>query len=118
MNDGHTGNDNRLGSQRDADLSKQLHHLEEKLAKTKADQEQARSDDGAASSSTSGSAMAYGLRLSSEFVASVLVGASLGWVMDHFLPTSPWGLIAFFLLGFLAGLLNLVRETQRRSTRP
>src|SRR5579872_1114886 len=112
MKDGHTGDDSLRGGDRDMELSVRMRHLDEELAKTRADQEQeqAHTGNGAAMSTASGSAIAYGLRLSSEFVASVLVGAFLGWAMDHFLPTSPWGLIAFILIGFIAGLVNLVKE--------
>jgi ATP synthase protein I len=55
------------------------------------------------------SAMAVGLRLSSELVAGVLVGAALGWGFDRLLSTSPWGLIVFLLLGFTAGVMNVMR---------
>ena len=53
--------------------------------------------------------VAVGLRLSSELVAGVLVGAALGWGFDRLLSTSPWGLIVFLLLGFTAGVLNVMR---------
>jgi ATP synthase protein I len=56
------------------------------------------------------SAMAVGLRLSSELVAGVLVGAALGWGFDRLLSTSPWGLIVFLLLGFTAGVINVMRS--------
>src|SRR5437667_12061210 len=55
------------------------------------------------------SAMALGLRLSSELVAGVLAGAALGWGFDRLLSTSPWGLIVFLLLGFTAGVINVMR---------
>src|SRR4051794_130278 len=55
------------------------------------------------------SAMAVGLRLSSELVAGVLVGAGLGWGFDRLLSTSPWGLVVFLLLGFTAGVVNVMR---------
>ena len=55
------------------------------------------------------SAMAMGFRLSSELVAGVLVGAALGWGFDRLLSTSPWGLIVFLLLGFIAGVINVMR---------
>ena len=54
--------------------------------------------------------MAVGLRLSSELVAGVLVGALIGWGFDRFLSTSPWGLIVFLLLGFTAGVMNVMRS--------
>ena len=56
------------------------------------------------------SAMAVGLRLSSELVAGVLGGAALGWGFDRLLSTSPWGLIVFLLLGFTAGVINVMRS--------
>jgi ATP synthase protein I len=43
-------------------------------------------------------------------IAGVVVGAAIGWGIDHLLSTSPFGLIIFFLLGFVAGLVNLVRS--------
>ncbi len=56
-----------------------------------------------------GSGMARGFRLSTELVAGVLVGAGIGWGLDRWLGISPWGLIVFLLLGFAAGVLNVVR---------
>lgn len=50
------------------------------------------------------------LRLSSEFIAGILVGGGLGWVIDYAAGTSPWGLIVFLLLGFGAGVLNVLRS--------
>ena len=50
------------------------------------------------------------MKLSTEFVAGVVVGAGLGWLIDRGLGTSPWGLIIFLLLGFCAGVLNVLRS--------
>ena len=55
------------------------------------------------------SAMARGFRLSTEFVAGVVVGAAIGWLLDRWLGISPWGMIVFLLLGFAAGVLNVMR---------
>lgn len=64
-----------------------------------------------APTSTSGSAgMAEGLKLGSEFVAGVVVGAALGFALDYWVGTSPFGLIVFLLLGFAAGVLNVLRS--------
>ncbi len=59
--------------------------------------------------------MAIGFRLSSELVAGVVVGAAIGWGFDHFLSTSPFGLIVFVLLGFVAGVVNVVRSAGKLS---
>ena len=50
------------------------------------------------------------MKLSSEFIAGVAVGAGIGWLIDRMAGTSPWGLIIFLLLGFLAGVLNVLRS--------
>jgi len=55
------------------------------------------------------SAIARGFRLSTELVAAVVVGAALGWVVDRWLGISPWGMIVLLLLGFAAGVLNVMR---------
>lgn len=55
------------------------------------------------------SAIARGFRLSTELVAGVIVGAIIGWLLDRWLGISPWGLIVFLLLGFAAGVLNVMR---------
>ena len=54
--------------------------------------------------------MGRGFQLSSELIAGVVVGALIGWAIDHWLPTSPWGLIVFVLAGFVAGVVNVVRS--------
>lgn len=56
------------------------------------------------------------LRLASEFVAGILVGAAIGWGIDQLFGSSPWGLIVFLLLGFVAGTLNVVRAAGSLST--
>jgi ATP synthase protein I len=55
------------------------------------------------------SAIARGFRLSTELVAGVLLGAGIGWLLDRWLGISPWGMIVFLLLGFAAGVLNVMR---------
>lgn len=50
-----------------------------------------------------------GMRLGSEFVAAILVGAGIGYLLDLWLGTSPWLLLVMLLVGFAAGVLNVVR---------
>jgi ATP synthase protein I len=50
------------------------------------------------------------LKLSSEFIAGIAVGVGIGWVVDRWAGTSPWGLIVFLLLGFGAAVLNVLRS--------
>lgn len=53
---------------------------------------------------------AQAMKLSSEFIAAILVGAGLGWFLDYSVGTGPWGLIVLLLLGFCAGVLNVLRS--------
>lgn len=54
--------------------------------------------------------LARGFQLSGEFVAGILVGGVVGWGIDYFAGSSPWGLILCVLLGFGAGTLNVMRS--------
>jgi ATP synthase protein I len=56
------------------------------------------------------SGFARGMRLSAELVGGVAVGFIFGWLLDRWLGTSPWGVIVFLLLGFVAGVLNVMRS--------
>ena len=117
MSDGTQNNDGNRGSNSSPDpdeaaLSARLGSLNERLSKTLGDRklqaDQSNSESGSAQHRAS--AMAVGLRLSSELVAGVIVGTILGWVFDRLLSTSPWGLIVFLLLGFTAGVMNVMRS--------
>jgi ATP synthase protein I len=37
----------------------------------------------------------------------------IGWFLDRWLGISPWGLIVFLLLGFAAGILNVMRSARQ-----
>ena len=108
---GETGQDDAQPTD-EAALSARLGRLDHRLSelqesrKIEADQ----ASSGGASGAARASAMAIGLRLSSELVAGVVVGTVLGWGFDRLLSTSPWGLIVFMLLGFVAGVINVMRS--------
>ena len=108
-----SGNGNRdMSSPDEAALSARLGSLDQRLSeirdgrKTRTDQPGSGGGDGSARAS----ALARGFRLSSELIAGVVVGAAIGWGFDRLLSTSPFGLIVFLLLGFVAGVVNLVRS--------
>lgn len=50
-----------------------------------------------------------GLRLGSEFIAAILVGAGIGYLLDQWLKTSPWIMLVMLMIGFAAGVLNVTR---------
>ncbi|MGB3391390.1 MAG: AtpZ/AtpI family protein [Pseudaminobacter sp.] len=91
---------------RDDDLEHRRRRLEASLATRRPDGPTAKEGE------KSGNLAGYGqaLKLSSEFIAGIAVGAGLGWMVDRWAGTSPWGLIVFFLLGFGAGVLNVLRS--------
>jgi ATP synthase protein I len=107
-----SGNGNRGKTPPDeAALSARLGNLDRRLSEIEGSRkvgiDQSGSEQDAAQAKAS--AMALGLRLSSELVVGVLAGAALGWGFDRLLSTSPWGLIVFLLLGFTAGVINVMR---------
>lgn len=92
----------------EAALSARLKRLGEQLDNRRVDK---RADPASAPQSVSGpSGFARGFQLSSELVAGVLVGAVIGWSLDHWLGISPWGMIVFLLVGFVAGVVNVMRS--------
>lgn len=64
------------------------------------------------------SAASLALRFGGEFGAAVLVGAGLGFGVDYWLRTSPWGLVIGLCLGFAAGVTNVVRLARASSVAP
>lgn len=55
------------------------------------------------------STLARGLRIGTEFVAAILVGSGIGYLIDQIAGTTPWALLIMFMLGFAAGILNVTR---------
>ena len=91
----------------EAALSARFKRLGERLGHIHSDRPSDSSPDQHTTSDPS--AIARGFRLSAELVAGVLVGAAIGWLIDRWLGISPWGMIVFLLLGFAAGVLNVMR---------
>jgi len=93
----------------EAALSARLARLKHRLSEVRNNRKNQTDQSGSGAASANASAMARGFRLSSELIAGVLVGAVIGWGIDRLFSTSPWGLIVFFLLGFTAGVINVMR---------
>jgi ATP synthase protein I len=95
-----TGNDPR-----ETELSDRLRRLGERLPSK---DEAAPRATGTSEGSDAGG-IGRAMRLSTEFIGGVVAGALLGWVVDRLLGTSPWGLIILLMLGFAAGIMNVMR---------
>ena len=101
---GKSGPGRQGGDHRDDDLERRRRDLEASLATRQPDRQEGKQG--------AGGAAGYGqaMKLSSEFIAGIAVGAGLGWMIDRLAGTSPWGLVVFLLLGFAAGVLNVLRS--------
>jgi ATP synthase protein I len=100
-----------MGTDREDSLEERRNSLEEKLRQARAgDEDVARPGDG------DRKGYSQALKISSEFISAIVVGGLLGYLLDFFLPTKPWGLVVFLLLGFCAGVLNVLRTTGKVSS--
>lgn len=55
-----------------------------------------------------------GNRVLSYLLGGILGGALIGWVIDQFAGTSPWGLLVMLFLGIVVGFRNIIRISSRR----
>jgi ATP synthase protein I len=55
------------------------------------------------------SGLARGMRIGTEFVAAIMVGTGIGYLIDLGLGSSPWGMLILLMVGFAAGILNVIR---------
>ena len=53
--------------------------------------------------------MGSAFRLGTELVAAVAVGTIIGFILDNWFDTKPWFIIIFFLIGVIAGILNVIK---------
>jgi ATP synthase protein I len=102
------------GPSSDAELSAKLRHLDARLSDIRS--ERAATDQPESRFAADGSAMARGMKMVSEFVAGIVAGGLLGWLIDRFAGIQPFGLLIGLMFGFAAGLRNLYRATSRPSS--
>ena len=53
------------------------------------------------------------LKISTELVASVVVGSTIGFLLDNWFDTKPLLTICFFIMGVAAGILNVFKSAKR-----
>ena len=63
--------------------------------------------------SVDGSAFGKAFRFAAELLVGVGVGGFIGWALDRQLGTGPWLLVLFVILGFAAGVTNVIRGAQQ-----
>ena len=69
-----------------------------------------------ASSGLGGEAGA-GYRLLGQMLGGVLGGIGLGWLVDHYAHTSPWGLVCGLLIGAGLSIYSAVRTASQMGAR-
>ena len=70
-------------------------------------------NDNSRSNSLKNKGAGFGFKISTEIVAALVVGVGIGIIVDNYFNTQPFGLIIFFILGSLAGFLNVYRVMRR-----
>ncbi|MDE2597309.1 MAG: AtpZ/AtpI family protein [Sphingomonadales bacterium] len=55
-----------------------------------------------------------GNRVLAELIAGIGGGAFIGWVIDHFAGTTPWGLLVVMTLGIIVAFRSIIRISNRR----
>ena len=53
------------------------------------------------------------LKISTELVAAVVVGSTIGFLLDNWFDTKPLLTICFFIMGVAAGILNVFRSANK-----
>ena len=62
---------------------------------------------------TNDASLGKALKISTELVASVVVGTTIGFLLDGWFGTKPLLIICFFFMGVAAGILNVFRSAKR-----
>jgi len=52
------------------------------------------------------------LKISTELVAAVVVGSTIGFLLDNWFDTKPLLIICFFFMGVAAGILNVLKSAK------
>lgn len=55
-----------------------------------------------------------GHQVLAQLIGGPLGGAAVGWAIDRFADTAPWGLLVMLFLGFIVAFRNIIRISNRR----
>jgi len=53
-----------------------------------------------------------GNRVLAELLGGMIGGALLGWLIDRFAGTAPWGLLGMLMMGIIVAFRNIIRLSQ------
>ena len=53
------------------------------------------------------------LKISTELVAAVVVGSTIGFLLDSWFGTKPLLIICFFFMGVAAGIINVFKSAKK-----
>ena len=67
----------------------------------------------AKNSSSNAASLGKALKISTELVAAVVVGSTIGFILDNWFDTKPWLTIVFFFIGVTAGILNVIKSAKK-----
>ena len=86
--------------------------LERRLQAAREREEQRNRPSGSAAGADANYRM--GSKVLSELIGGIGGGALVGWVIDRFADTSPWGLLVMLFLGIAVAFRNIIRISNRR----
>jgi ATP synthase protein I len=99
----------KLEGENDGELRARLARLSQSLEAQAKSGRQGKASERGETGSNAGLAWSLGVRVMSEFVAAIIVGGVIGWAVDNWLHSGPWGLVVFLMLGMAAGFWNIYR---------
>ena len=62
---------------------------------------------------TNAASLGKALKISTELVAAVVVGTTIGFLLDSWFDTKPVLIICFFIMGVAAGMLNVFKSAKK-----
>ena len=65
------------------------------------------------SKSSNAASLGKALKISTELVAAVFVGSTIGFILDNWFDTKPLLIICFFFMGVAAGILNVFKSAKK-----
>ena len=69
--------------------------------------------DGKKNEAVNATSLGKALKISTELVAAVVVGTTIGFLLDNWFGTKPLLTICFFIIGIAAGILNVFKSAKK-----